>query len=943
MNKTFLIILVAVLIFIGVNSFFYIRIFREQRDFQAELLTQQIRICGSTIEQNGMNFESEVNYILFSDNISMLFSDSEVKERSSKNLELFYSKYENLINYINIFDNNYNVYRLLKDKVNNYVSDFYESQRQETLAKRDMLKEDEGRFLYTVPIFQDNEVTSNIIININFEKYINTVFDQYRLENTLWQWILTEDGELTGSQANSLGINEREIERISNDILEGNEGTIVHTIQIDGEPVRVISVYYPISLIRKEFGIVFSMKSDLFLRSIISKTIIITAASLLLLALILYLIFRVIKVKSADAIQYKVSETALRKLIDDLAVGVIVVQEDKNIRSINQTAKKYLNIKSDQQEIIKDTTWSLIDIAGTDEPLYQQAFGQGSLVRYSGKDHEKFFFRQIRETLIQHEKMLLVSILDVSSLESDRKQSKLAHHDRNKLIENMKSEIALPVQQIRKELDILYKQKSSGSSADSKLVLNKSLDLLSNLIDAAFDFSLSDPDQGVFDQIPFSLRDELNISIEPLKASSSGKNISIIMKIRKDVPDRVIGDPFKFRQVFQNLLENSIALTEEGRILISAETVIHQADLLIIRFLIEDTGGSLPENILSVYKKPEEPSLDITGKDSSDKTGMRILIARQQIELMKGDFQIESPSSITTNPSYPGTKYSFTLDLIPDESYKQQLDYSAITELANIHCLLLTRDKDLEEEYYKPFNDVGIQVKQRIYNQGNLDSLAEFLREGIHQYHLLLVPEKVLQDDLHMLSFLLEQDLTDKFLIMVLNTGGESDNLLPYKKQGADYYLKIPFNNKRIREIIRHHFSGIPSKSIKDPGDQEIRSDLSILLADDNEISRKIAQSIFKNLGFEIDLARNGNEAIEKLKSGKYDIIFMDLLMPEKDGFEAGSEIRSLGYDLPIVALTAVEPEVMSEKARKAGINDYIIKPAAIENLRNILAKHCPG
>jgi len=80
---------------------------------------------------------------------------------------------ENLINYINIFDNNYNVYRLLKDKVNNYVSDYYISQRQETLAKRDMLNEDNGRFLYTVPIFQDNEVMSNIIININFEQYKN--------------------------------------------------------------------------------------------------------------------------------------------------------------------------------------------------------------------------------------------------------------------------------------------------------------------------------------------------------------------------------------------------------------------------------------------------------------------------------------------------------------------------------------------------------------------------------------------------------------------------------------------------------------------------------------------------------------------------------------------------------------------------------------------------
>ena len=116
-------------------------------------------------------------------------------------------------------------------------------------------------------------------------------------------------------------------------------------------------------------------------------------------------------------------------------------------------------------------------------------------------------------------------------------------------------------------------------------------------------------------------------------------------------------------------------------------------------------------------------------------------------------------------------------------------------------------------------------------------------------------------------------------------------------------------------------------------------SELSILLAEDNLINQKVAQSIFKNIGYEIDIAKNGREAVELMEKDKYDVIFMDLLMPETDGYQATEEIRKAGYTLPIIAMSADEDDKTRAAAFKAGMNDYVMKPARVESIKQLLIK----
>jgi CheY-like chemotaxis protein len=121
--------------------------------------------------------------------------------------------------------------------------------------------------------------------------------------------------------------------------------------------------------------------------------------------------------------------------------------------------------------------------------------------------------------------------------------------------------------------------------------------------------------------------------------------------------------------------------------------------------------------------------------------------------------------------------------------------------------------------------------------------------------------------------------------------------------------------------------------------DRKLRSNLSILVAEDNEINIRVAQTIFSNLGIKIDIARDGNETIEKVKNHYYDIVFMDLVMPERDGIQTTVEIRGLGYQMPVVAMTATANTRSKAKALSSGMNDYIVKPVKTDSIRNILLK----
>jgi len=296
MKRTPILILVSVLAFVAINTIFYFTIFNQQLEFQTELISRQIKVCGNMIEQEGYLFENELNSVPYQNDFTRLFTDDEIKQLGSIHLQQLYRGFDQLINKVTVYDNQSNVYSLILDHMDNFVSDYYESQRQVELNERDELISKNEGFVLTIPGFDGTgKVQSNILVDLNFNRFVKSIFERYALEETLWQTLITSDGEMLATSEENVVFSGTDLSRMGVDILEESEGSFVHTITIDSIPTRVVSVYYPVRLVKRDLGIIFSMKTDLFLQSIIIKIILVSICSLLLIVFLLYIYFRVIK------------------------------------------------------------------------------------------------------------------------------------------------------------------------------------------------------------------------------------------------------------------------------------------------------------------------------------------------------------------------------------------------------------------------------------------------------------------------------------------------------------------------------------------------------------------------------------------------------------------------------------------------------------------------
>ena len=397
-------------------------------------------------------------------------------------------------------------------------------------------------------------------------------------------------------------------------------------------------------------------------------------------------------------------------------------------------------------------------------------------------------------------------LFDITEFEKTRNLEKIAQLAKTELLESMSHEIAGPVSQLQNAVDILEKESFNGKLKETSVVLKKTTDLLSNQITSILDFAAQDVEKVIMGEIPFSLKDEIDLAIQPFKSLASQTNSSIIAKIRDDMPDRLMGDPFRLRKILNNLLESSIEQTRGGRILISVESIEDHDEYRVLQFQIDDTGPGLSQHIIDKIVNHQGNTLDLSGK-GYEKNELRIAIALQHINLLRGQLWIESPSAISTDPDQPGTKYSFTIEVLDGT----------------------TKEKDLQS------SGTGEEPRTKIINPNTL-----------------------------------------------------------------------------------------------------------ILLVEDNIFNRKLAQNLFKSLGFEIDLAENGKEAVKMASEKSYDIIFMDMLMPKMDGLQAITEIRKLGIEVPVVAVTAVENPDTRSTAEALGVTDYLLKPATTDQIMEILLRTFP-
>jgi len=939
---------VILLVVLVLNGLAILRVNQRYSEYRYQSLLSQSRLCGEHMESTLSQFSSDINQEMQHLYNTNIFHDPGKFQEVNRSLRLFFTKYRHLVTQISIYDNQKNYYGLyletedISGEVDAFAVDSFATRRQRLLSPVDDMQQDGTLLEFHYPYSVQDVVVGNVVVLVDLQRFADIVFKLYPKSSRMsWQWILDANGQviINDFEADSFYIDDLAI--LTDSLSMDASGMMEHSLKLEhGKRIKVYTAYYPLRIYEKQMGIMFSAgKGQIFRYYLANNVIAGVITQLLITALVIYLLLSLARHMRQEK-KLKISETVLRQTLEHFPMGIMIIDERNIIRNINSAAQQMLFLGKSSDLVGKDFTKQFLVSNRyflSDGP---SPFMDDSHYLYYEKDGmETVIYRSQKTANIGGEELQLVALIDVSPLERSRKGEVAANKAKSDFLAAMSHEIRTPMNGILGMVNTLFEQKPNQEIVGKIQVIKRSAELLMTIINDILDFSKIEAGRMMLEEIPFNLAEEMELVGELFTPLAEEKGLKLHIDIRPDVPRRLIGDPFRLRQVISNLVSNAVKFTEKGKIVISALLMESYKNHVNLLFTVEDTGIGIPQDrIKEIFGSYTQARGSVQRKFGG--TGLGTAIAKQLVELMHGEIWVESPSPIRIDEENPGSKFSFTIEAYSNERIPKAFDFSGISKLSDIKVLILTKESDPERNYMvKMLRKFGLDVITKIYQDSTVDSVIHHLQVKSKQYQMIVLIDKNELDGFALAMGMKRNNLIDKFPVVLVSSNDKAGNYKTCRKLGIDYYLIEPFETKEVTDILDEIYTGIEDRKVLEPLINAMPEELSILLAEDNLINQKVAQSIFKNIGYEIDIVKNGAEAVEQVEKREYDVLFMDLLMPEMDGFQATEIIRNAGHKLPIVAMSADEADESRKAAFEAGMNDYLVKPTRVESIKHLLIK----
>ncbi|MCC7317234.1 MAG: response regulator [Bacteroidales bacterium] len=488
----------------------------------------------------------------------------------------------------------------------------------------------------------------------------------------------------------------------------------------------------------------------------------------------------------------------------------------------------------------------------------------------------------------------------------------------------MSHEIRTPLNGIIGLADLgLMDESTQPKQRERLLDIKTSGESLLQIINEILDISKIEADKLELEEIEFSIREVIEKVVNLLSVKVFQEKLEFICEISPDLPDILIGDPLRIRQILINLLSNAIKFTDEGTVGIHVKMLDHIEEQVSIEFSIEDTGIGIPrEKINRLFHSYQQ--VDTSTTRTHGGTGLGLTISQKLVNLMGGVIKVESNLG-------QGSKFYFRLNMMTGDQRESPAELKLSKPNENYNLLLIDDHQKSAQIISKILQEWGI-------HHSFTNDLASTLSLLETQTFDLIFIDYYLQT---MNGAEMAEKIKEKLgkpktpEIIYLTPSKASIEILKVKKGEKQEFLTKPLLQNHLKKFLFNRF-GIQddvkkTEQAQQTTEQHVGRKLNILVAEDQIINRKIVIQLLEKKGWIVKAVENGKIAYETATTQRFDLILMDVQMPEMDGFDATRNIRiaekDKSYHTPIVAMTAHAMIGDREKCLAAGMDYYITKP----------------